>query len=90
MNENLRNRKEEIIKHIGEDDLRRLKFSKIFKLIENEIQELMNYWNIKQIHQMVNEVFKLNISAPHFYKFCQLNFKKDEKIEIRKIEKKEI
>lgn len=54
MNENLRNRKEEIIKHIGEDDLRRLKFSKIFKLIENEIQELMNYWNIKQIHQMVN------------------------------------
>ena len=75
--ENLQNKKIEIIEHIGDDGLRKLKFSKILKLLENEIQELMNYWTIKQIHKMLNEVFELNVSAPLFYKFC-VNLKKDE------------
>lgn len=84
--ENLQNRKKEIIQQIGEEGLKKLKFSKLLKLIENEIQELMNYWTIKQVHQMVNEVFNLNISAPLFYRFCAKNFKdeikKDKKINV--------
>ena len=84
--ENLQNKKIEIIEHIGDDGLRKLKFSKILKLLENEIQELMNYWTIKQIHKMLNEVFELNVSAPLFYKFC-VNLKKDEKLESVKIGK---
>ena len=84
--ENLQNKKIEIIEHIGDDGLRKLKFSKILKLLENEIQELMNYWTIKQIHKMLNEVFELNVSAPLFYKFCS-DLKKDEKLESVKIGK---
>ena len=71
MMKNLQNKKKEIINQITEDGLKQLKFSKILKLLQTEIQELMNYWTIKQIHKMVNEVFELNISAPLFYKFCQ-------------------
>lgn len=79
---NLQNRKNEIIQQIGEDGLKRLKFSKILKLIVNEIKELMDYWIVKQIHQMVNEVFNINISAPLFYRFCEKNIKKNEKSEL--------
>lgn len=75
--ENLQKKKKEVIEQIDDDGLRKLKFSKLLKLIRNEIQELMNYWTIKQIHKIVNEVFELNISAPLFYKFCA-NLKKDE------------
>ena len=84
--ENLQNRKKEIIQKIGEEGLKKLKFSRLLKLIENEIQELMNYWTVKQVHQMVNEVFNLNISSPLFYRFCAKNFKdeikKDKKINV--------
>ena len=80
--ENLQNKKNEIIQQIGEDGLKRLKFSKILKLIVNEIKELMDYWIVKQIHQMVNEVFNINISAPLFYRFCEKNIKKNEKSEL--------
>lgn len=79
MNENLQKRKEELVGQIGEDEIKKLKKVKLLKLIQNEIQELLNYWTIKQIHKMVNEVFELNISAPLFYRFCA-NLKKDEKV----------
>ena len=82
--ENLQNKKNEIILQIGEDGLKRLKFSKILKLIENEIKELMDYWIVKQIHQMVNEVFNINISAPLFYRFCEKNIKKNENLKVEK------
>ena len=75
--ENLQNKKKKIIQQTDKEGLEKLKFSKLLKLIENEIQELMKYWTIKQVHQMVNEVFNLNISAPLFYRFCA-NLKKDE------------
>ncbi|MFX4235591.1 hypothetical protein ACN2EP_06445 [Aliarcobacter butzleri] len=86
--ENLQNKKKEIIEQIGIDGLKQLKFSKILKLLESEIQELMNYWTVKQVHETVNEIFELNISAPLFYRFCAKNLKKDEKLESRKIDKK--
>ena len=82
--ENLQNKKNEIILQIGEDGLKRLKFSKILKLIVNEIKELMQYWIIKQIHQMVNEVFNINISQQLFYSFCYKNIKKDENFKLEK------
>ena len=76
----LENKKIEIIEQIGEDGIRKLKFSKILKLLQSEIEELMNYWTVKQIHKMVNEVFNLHISASFFYKFCQKkNFKVEKK-----------
>ena len=87
--ENLQNRKKEIIEQIGIHGLKQLKFSKLLKLINFEIQELTNYWTLKQVHKMVNEVFDFNISAPLFYRFCQQNLKtkKDEKLESVKIGK---
>lgn len=75
--ENLQNKKKEIIEQIGIDGLKQLKFSKILKLLQSEIQELMNYWTIKQIHKMVNEVFEVNLSSPLLYKFAR-DLKKDE------------
>ena len=87
---NLQNKKNEIIHQIGEDGLKRLKFSKILKLIENEIKELMDYWIVKQIHQMVNEVFNINVSKALFYGFCEKNIKKKKDFEVmenRKIDK---
>ena len=75
-------KKEEIIQHIGAEGLKKLKFTKLLKLITFEIEELIEYWTIRQVHQMVNEVFNINISAPLFYRFCEKNIKKDEKSEL--------
>jgi arsenate reductase-like glutaredoxin family protein len=80
----LENKKIEIIEQIAEDGLKKLKFSKLLKLITFEIEELMNYWTIKQVHQIVNEVFNLNISAPLFYRFCGRYSKKAEKSKVEK------
>ena len=88
--ENLENKKNEIILQIGEDGLKRLKFSKILKLIENEIKELMDYWTIRQVHQMVNEIFNINVFKSLFYGFCEKNIKKKKDFEVmenRKIDK---
>ena len=79
---NLQNKKNEIIQHIGAEGLKKLKFTKLLKLITFEIEELIEYWTIRQVHQMVNEVFNINISAPLFYRFCEKNIKKDEKSEL--------
>jgi hypothetical protein len=75
----LQNRKKEIIEQIGECELDKLKFSKLLKLLQNEIQALFIFYTIKQVYQMVKDVFNVNISAPLFYKFCARNIKKDEK-----------
>ena len=91
MNENLQKRKKEIIEHIGIDGLKKLKFSKLLKLIQNEIQELLNYWNIKQVHELVQDVFNIPISSPLFYRYCAKNLKKDEKsVPIKKDKKLEV
>ncbi len=82
--ENLQKRKKEIIEQIGEDGLRKLKFSKILKLIENQILELMSYWTVRQINRMVCESFEINISEPFFYRFCLSlkNLEKDKKSDV--------
>ena len=76
--ENLQKRKKEIINQIPEDRLKKLKFSKLLKLIIFEIEELMVYWTVRQVNKMVCEVFDINISEPLFYRFCLKNLKKDE------------
>ena len=51
--ENLQNKKKKIIQQTGEEGLEKLKFSKLLKLIENEIQELDNL--IFELKRMKNE-----------------------------------
>lgn len=85
----LQNRKKEIIVQIGECELDKLKFSKLLKLLQNEIQALFIFYTIKQVYQMVKDVFNVNISAPLFYKFCARNIKKDEKPKTLKRDKRE-
>jgi hypothetical protein len=87
MNKNLQKRKKEIIEKVGEDEIKKLKKVKFLKLIEDEIQELMNYWTVRQINKMVCESFEINISEPLFYRFCLRNFEKD-KTEALKRDKK--
>ena len=85
--ENLQNKKKEIIQQIGEDRLKKLKFSKLLKLIIFEIEELMVYWTVRQVNQMVCEVFDVNISEPLFYRFCLKNLEKGKKSKILKRDK---
>lgn len=86
--ENLQKRKEELVGQIGEDEIKKLKKVKLLKLIQNEIQELLNYWNIKQVHELVQNAFNIPISSPLFYRYCAKNLKKDEKSELIKKDKK--
>ncbi|WP_323590832.1 hypothetical protein [Aliarcobacter butzleri] len=86
--ENLQKRKKEIIEQIGEDRLKTLKSSKLLKLITLEIEELMVYWTIRQIHKMVCEVFEINVSEAFFYKFCLQNTEKDKNSKSKKRDKK--
>jgi hypothetical protein len=83
-------KKEEIIQHIGAEGLKKLKFTKLLKLITFEIEELIEYWTIRQVHQMVNEIFNINVSKALFYGFCEKNIKKKKDFEVmenRKIDK---
>lgn len=87
---NLQNKKNEIIQHIGAEGLKKLKFTKLLKLITFEIEELIEYWTIRQVHQMVNEIFNINVSKALFYGFCEKNIKKKKDFEVmenRKIDK---
>ena len=87
---NLQNKKNEIIQQIGAEGLKKLKFTKLLKLITFEIEELIEYWTIRQVHQMVNEVFNINVSKALFYGFCEKNIKKKKDFEVmenRKIDK---
>ena len=86
----LQNKKNEIIQHIGAEGLKKLKFTKLLKLITFEIEELIEYWTIRQVHQMVNEIFNINVSKALFYGFCEKNIKKKKDFEVmenRKIDK---
>lgn len=86
---NLQNRKREIMEQIGIDGLSKLKKVKLLKLLESEIQQLLEFWTLGQILEQINNEFKLNISKTVFYDFCKKNFKNVEKIEIKKTVKKE-
>lgn len=88
--EKLQKRKEELAEQIGEDKIKKIKKFKLLKLLETQINELMNYWTLAQMLQMINNEFELKISKTVFYDFCKKNFRKVEKIEIKEIVKKDI
>ncbi len=77
--EKLQKRKEELVEQIGEDKIKKIKKFKLLKLLETQIYELMNYWTLGQILQMINNEFKLNISKTVFYNFCS-KLKKETKV----------
>ena len=75
----LKIRKEEITKKVGVDEFKKLQKVKILKLMELEIQQLIEYWSLSQILEIINLDLELKISKTVFYNFCAKNLKKDEK-----------
>ncbi len=64
----LKNRKEELELQLGH--LNNVKYSKLLYLLNSEINNLLCFYTKKQVNQMINETFFLNISAPYFYAYC--------------------
>lgn len=77
MKDMLNAKKEKIIGEIEQGGLKKLKKTKLLKLIKDEIQALSNYWSLLQILEMINEEFDLQISNTVFYDFCKNNLKKN-------------
>lgn len=82
----LKDRKDEIINNMGDDSLKQLKKLKFLTLIESEIKEMLDYWVLGQILQMINKEFNLSIRKTVFYNFCSKNklkaINKDKEIDI--------
>jgi hypothetical protein len=70
-------KKEKIIGEIEQGGLKKLKKTKLLRLIKDEIQSLSNYWTLLQILEMINKEFDLQISNTVFYDFCKNNLKKN-------------
>ena len=82
----LKARKEEITEKVGEDEFKKLQKVKILRLMELEIQQLIEYWSLSQILEIINSELELKISKTVFYKFAK-NLKKDEKSKVEKNQK---
>mgnify|MGYP003454344673 FL=1 len=76
MKDVLNAKKEKIIGEIEQGGLKKLKKTKLLRLIKDEIQSLSNYWTLLQILEMINKEFDLQISNTVFYDFCKNNLKK--------------
>ncbi len=84
----LKTRKDEIIENIGgEDELKKLRKAKLLKLMKFEIQQLLEFWSLGQVLEILNNELGFKISKTVFYDFCAKNFKKDEKSKILKRDK---
>jgi hypothetical protein len=83
----LENRKDEIVANVGEDGLKKLQKVKLLKLMELEIQQLLEYWSLSQILKIINSELELKISKTVFYDFCAKKMKKDEKLKVEKNQK---
>lgn len=82
-NENLQKRKKEIIEQIGqEDELKKLKKVKLLKLMEFEIQQMLEFWSLGQVLEILNSELGFKISKTVFYEFCAKNLKKDKKSDV--------
>lgn len=77
MKDVLNAKKEKIIGEIEQGGLKKLKKTKLLRLIKDEIQSLSNYWTLLQILEMINKEFDLQISNTVFYDFCKKNLKKN-------------
>ncbi|MCT7575314.1 hypothetical protein N5U00_08225 [Aliarcobacter butzleri] len=52
-----------------------------------EIQQLLEFWSLGQVLEILNNELGFKISKTVFYDFCAKNFKKDEKSKILKRDK---
>lgn len=84
----LKNRKDEIVANVGDDELKKLQKIKLLKLMELEIQQLLEFWTLGQVLEILNIELGFKISKTVFYEFCAKNLKKDEKSEPIKRDKK--
>lgn len=89
MKNTLKARKDEIVDNVGEDGLKKLQKVKLLKLMELEIQQLLEFWSLAQVLEILNSELGLKISKTVFYEFCAKKMKKDEKLELLKRDKKE-
>ena len=89
MKNTLKARKDEIVDNVGEDGLKKLQKVKLLKLMELEIQQLLEYWSLSQVLEILNSELGFKISKTVFYDFCAKKMKKDEKLELLKRDKKE-
>jgi hypothetical protein len=86
----LKARKDEIVANIGgEDELKKLQKVKLLKLMELEIQQLLEFWSLAQVLEILNSELGFKISKTVFYDFCAKNLKKNEKSKPIKSDKKE-
>ena len=84
----LKTRKDEIVNNVGgEDEFKKLQKVKLLKLMELEIQQLLEYWSLSQTLKIINSELEFKISKTVFYEFCKKNIKKYEKIELEKNQK---
>lgn len=83
----LKARKEEITEKVGENEFKKLQKVKLLKLMELEIQQLLEYWSLSQILEIINSELELKISKTVFYEFCAKNLKKNEKSKVEKNQK---
>ena len=83
----LENCKDEIVANVGVDGLKKLQKVKLLKLMELEIQQLLKYWSLSQILEIINSELELKISKTVFYDFCAKKMKKDEKSKVEKNQK---
>ncbi|MCT7616673.1 hypothetical protein N5U05_02875 [Aliarcobacter butzleri] len=85
----LKTRKEQIVNNVGgEDELKKLQKVKLLKLMELEIQQMIEFWSLGQVLEILNSELGFKISKTVFYEFCAKNLKKDEKSEPIKKDKK--
>ena len=84
----LNTRKNEIVNNIGgEEVLKKLQKVKLLKLMELEIQQLLEYWSLSQTLEIINSELELKISKTVFYDFCGKKLKKNEKSKVEKNQK---
>lgn len=86
----LKTRKDEIVNNVGEDGLQKLQKVKLLRLMELEIQQLLEFWSLGQVLEILNDELGFKISKTVFYVFCAKNLKKDEKSKPLKIDKIEL
>ena len=65
-------KKESLLKNeLSEEELINMKPTKFLLLIIDEMETLLKFYTKKELHLMVNSIFKRNISLPLIYKFCK-------------------
>lgn len=85
----LKNRKDEIVDNVGEDGIKKLQKVRLLRLMELEIQQLLEFWTLGQVLEILNIELGFKISKTVFYDFCARNIKKDEKPKPLKRDKRE-